>query len=596
MRKKSLLLHLVTFVACFVLGIMCLNPVSVSAETNAEALTEKTLVAGNDFNSSTTDIKADLNDYATIVAGGKASEKATGLKKVYFNEMSRGKAGFIKFTEPITVSEYCTISFYVSKNMEPATQLDFYKNEEGVKLSANAAQSAQTENITVGTYNNILANRQMVTLQLKNFADENDKVNGFIVVHTTDERESDYEGFTLNIYNMTCTPVADYSLEVKQGKEDFSIDTANINGALSSPSSIGLSYEKAKKYANGFNEYCAFKLNFTSEIDTYFYKTIVLSVDFVGRNVTLTQYWSYYIDLFKGDETEIRHSKAVASYSVFAGFKSAIVINLQDFADEKGMVKSIIFYNYDTTTMGVNADSEAINIGICESKVLTTTVESMSKVDNEGGVYFWAMPNKKVEGDSVKTFVGWEYNDRLYGAFNEWPKGTTAETVTATPVYVDFYMAKGASVRLTEPSGIRWQTYIGAQALTYLNGQKDNTLVFGTTVKCAGSSKELNIKTENGWNVDFGANDEILSYHFNAVMTNMEGNYERLFIATGYVDITYHTGRTMRIWAAQCDNERSIQYIAEKAKADIGNNGFNPTEAEIAVLDKYIAGDGKAEA
>ena len=590
--KKNILLRIVGVVASFVFCFAFLCPVLAKVSATEE-LTDKELVAGTGFTAVAT-TEASISSSVTaeypkaaFKAGVAATESATGKQKVYVNSFSRGCATVVTFTEAIAVADYPTITFGVSKNIGAKTTLDFYRNESATVIGETA--SLQTEIVSSTTYNNNVANIQTPTVSLAPFANDG-LVSSFIVVHTWDERvdpngNDDYEAFTLNIYNITCIayiPPQDYTLSVEN--DDMSVAKTTAQGTLATPSGWGKSSGATAQsqilkniyrlYVNDFAEYAGFELKFKTPINANTHKNLVLTLMIYNRTVTNTAYWSHYIDLFKAGTEKINHADAVASYSVFHGlFKSAIVINLADFADENGLVSSIIFYHHDETSAGVAADSVKSAVAIMESQVLVNEVTKMTKAAEEVTGYFWAMPDKKA---TKETFVGWNVNGKLYGAYNLW----NDDGVEATPVYVKFYVADGAYIRADEPTGLRFITHLGKDSYDYLKAQ--GTLTFGTLIKCAGSAEELNVPRVNSW-VDSGE-----SYSFNGVMVDIqEDYYGYVFTATGYMDITYETGRTMRIWAAQGDTERSIAQVAYRALQD-------PTatwsEDQIDMLEKYSAG------
>ena len=586
MKKKNILLRMVGVLASFVFAFAFLCPI-VGAVSATENPTDKTLSAGKGFTAvATTEatISSSVTSWypnAAFKAGVAAKEGATGLQKAYVNQFSRGCATVITFTEPLVVADYPTITFGVSKTIGAQTTLDFYRNEKATVIGETA--SVQTETMLVGNHTG-LTTIQTLTVALAPFANEG-VVSSFIVVHTNDLRDAgDYADFTLNIYDITCiayVPPQDYALSVENG--DMTVDKTAAKGTLAAPSGWGTSSGATAQsevlkniyrlYVNDFAEYVGFELKFSTPLNANTHENLVLTLMIYNRTVSETAYWSHYIDLFKAGTEKINHADAVASYSVFHGlFKSAIVINLADFADENGLVKSIIFYHHDETSAGVAADSVKAAVAIMDSQVLVNEVTEMTKEAEDKTGYFWAMPNKKATNE---TFVGWQVGDKLYGAYNLW----NDDGVKATPVYVNFYVADGAYVRSDKPTGIRFITHMGKEGYEYLCAK--GTLTFGTLIKCAGSSQELNVPRVNSW-VDSGA-----TYSFNGVMTDLdETYYTYVFTATGYVDITYETGRTMRMWAVQGDAERSIAQVAYKALNDSSANWGDDVRT---VLEKYAA-------
>lgn len=167
----------------------------------------------------------------------------------------------------------------------------------------------------------------------------------------------------------------------------------------------------------------------------------------------------------------------------------------------------------------------------------------------------------------------------------------TAKT-SFTPVCMGVTNEAGASIRLSEPTGIRFGTKIDRNFFDTLGG----SAVYGVKV----ARKDV---LQNG---DFAAltDENSVSYDsananfrwvtegefFRTVLMNInEANYQTALCWNAYVTVTYADGTTATFWAdwTERDNCRSLAQVAQSALAD---TTVSWTEAETALLNT-IAGN-----
>ncbi len=161
------------------------------------------------------------------------------------------------------------------------------------------------------------------------------------------------------------------------------------------------------------------------------------------------------------------------------------------------------------------------------------------------------------------------------------PAGTVFDSTsgkTITAVFAKFGMINGASARTDTPTGIRFQTYFDKSVYDILTAA-GYTVSFGTLIIPADFITENGAVNYNLLTLDtqlttlniastkqFTVGDYM---YYNAAVVNVkEGNYNRQFLARGYMQIT-KDGETTTYYAGVNDNARTIVEIAQKALADV---------------------------
>ena len=170
-------------------------------------------------------------------------------------------------------------------------------------------------------------------------------------------------------------------------------------------------------------------------------------------------------------------------------------------------------------------------------------------------------------------------------------KQLTAET-SFVPVCMGVTNEAGASIRLSEPTGIRFGTQIDRAFFDTLGG----SAVYGVKVArkdvlqngdFAALTDENSVSNDSA-NANFRWVTE--GEFFRTVLMNIdEANYQTALCWNAYVTVTYADGTTATFWAdwTERDNCRSLAQVAQSALAD---TTVEWTEAEKALLNK-IAGN-----
>ncbi len=210
---------------------------------------------------------------------------------------------------------------------------------------------------------------------------------------------------------------------------------------------------------------------------------------------------------------------------------------------------------------------------------------------------------------SGKSFIGYMIEGNLYPAGTELKYNAQSTTVTA--IFADFAMFNSASVRMDEPTGLRFSTQL--DCFTYL-AEQEITFQLGTLIAKASDISsgdaidyeklttnaavaKLNIVSTVQVNAPNGYTQ------FNAAVVNLaERLYPEEFAARAYMTITYADGSTETVYAKVSDNTRSVTDVATMALADTkvlqttgypyeADNGFSPYPYEQRTILRKFIGD-----
>ena len=202
----------------------------------------------------------------------------------------------------------------------------------------------------------------------------------------------------------------------------------------------------------------------------------------------------------------------------------------------------------------------------------------------------------------------------LIGAGATIPEGFTARTgdvalpakVAAnlnTTVIYGFGLLDGASIRISEPSGLRFTAVLGADYLASLNGNVSYGIIIAPTdyVKAAG---EFTIEALEGLTVTGGSKYKVIPaeycsnnpevdgyYEFSAVLAPIQAtNYDRAFSARAYVKVDgvyYYSEYDEDL------NSRSVSEVADKAYNDL-SVGMTEKYSFMVVEDIYSPYDSES--
>lgn len=528
--------------------------ISVYDGTLTKSGATSTYVPGTDYTVSSISFaqKADGVTYPTEI--GKSGDS------IYVNAFKRLCATVVYLNKPISAENVYSFNVSFSKAMGDQTQFDFYQNIEGVTVG-DLSDSKHTVISTAA--NGIVDN---TTIRVADLADSSGVISSFIIVHTTDNR-GDNHPMAFKLYNITTTSVDSVTADNVLALDGVDI----VNGTSNATNNVSFmtSVEKGKMFANNLFKGYAATVKFGNPIDINLWKTLELRLNIMG----ISNKYSLYLDLFKAGATDFSHNSADARYTVLnsrdensedKAFVSGLVINLADFANEQGLVESITIVNYDNSGDKVNAG----NLSVFESYLSTEAFEDYQVSDGE---YTLSMPEKTAEN---KAFVGWDIGGKLYAPFSKY----TGETATATPVYVEFFMEEGASIRVDLPAGLRFSSYFSASDLEALESSCTFVNLF-TWITSPNSTKELEILRQGSW-IEEGS-----LVKFNGVMVGIDKtDYTRTFIGRSFMEIAYEDTTVVRILSVGSHIERTVAYVAQEAIED--GECANDTD-KLAILKKF---------
>lgn len=212
------------------------------------------------------------------------------------------------------------------------------------------------------------------------------------------------------------------------------------------------------------------------------------------------------------------------------------------------------------------------NISFVDSATVTIKNIDETTIKTESAVGKYTLPALPEEG---KTLLGYNVNGKFVKTGSEIIvlKDTTVTAIFAT------FATNSASIRLNEPTGMRFRSYIDNATLTYLSEinigysigtliaksadiTEDNTLkVENLTLES--SVKKLNIvMTSEGSNL----NNADGNLYFNAAIVNIkQSHYGWNFTARAYITFTVD-GETITVYTDGCT--RSVSEVAQSALAD----------------------------
>lgn len=224
-------------------------------------------------------------------------------------------------------------------------------------------------------------------------------------------------------------------------------------------------------------------------------------------------------------------------------------------------------------------------------------------LDTENATITLADAPAAVEG---KTFIGWSTAANvLYPAGVEY---TVSGNVTITAVYMDMQMVAGASIRKSNPSGIRFSTKIAESDYNENYMTEMGTLIIPTdmlagkafTVEGLNGATHLNIVRTTWLSADSIsglkiANTDGYKLYAGVMTTVQQGNYTRDFSARGYVKVSYADETSVYFYTnySETDNVRSVYEVATKS-LDANEADTNGELSKIVnnVADITVTSDG----
>ncbi len=265
------------------------------------------------------------------------------------------------------------------------------------------------------------------------------------------------------------------------------------------------------------------------------------------------------------------------------------------------IVNGVVTFAIDGTTIGTYNDM----IGLSEMYLAFHSADTYAYVDNLNIKHIPQQTSARViydnYGDAVFTsqtditgalpqleksghvFIGYKIDGELY------PAGYSVDTLsdkTVVAVFARFTTFNGASVRVSEPSGIRFTNYLDKNVYNTIGSAN---ISLGTILAHAeditvGSVYNLSLLTLDNleaYNIKnlpctvTGGDDNYLAY--NGAIVGIQDSTVN-FAARGYMTVSYADGSSSTFYAGVNDNVRSLKSVAEKVLSDVcsvENDGYN---------------------
>ena len=170
------------------------------------------------------------------------------------------------------------------------------------------------------------------------------------------------------------------------------------------------------------------------------------------------------------------------------------------------------------------------------------------------------------------VFVGYKVGDKIYKA----GEIEVTEAMDLTPVFVDMDMIKGASIRFSNPTGIRFAATINNADIEALGSAVSMGMVITRTI--GDEVKYLDAVANNTYAVDANTTG------FNVVVSNIS-NFDAIYEAKAYVIVNYANGGLTRVLANANDNVRSVKQVAQ---AVLDAEGSKLPQNYLDILNGFI--------
>ena len=233
-----------------------------------------------------------------------------------------------------------------------------------------------------------------------------------------------------------------------------------------------------------------------------------------------------------------------------------------------------------------------------------TALTFILKVEGPEATYKVTLDGKNVATDVVKYTCG-NNEQGYYDKTNDtaYLPGATIELnkdIDLTTINLDVKMLKGASIRLSAPTGLRFQTNItsGNNDLSVLESAKVTTGTIITTTEILGDANiDKNfVKDDTKTKLDIvnsGWYEGKTGNFCGAIVKIDKSNYYTEFVGVGYVTIKYNDNTEKTIFASvneKGDNIRSASTVAKSVQqSEKYQNNYTKEQKEI--VDAYAKGN-----
>ncbi|WP_347994959.1 hypothetical protein [uncultured Eubacterium sp.] len=302
--------------------------------------------------------------------------------------------------------------------------------------------------------------------------------------------------------------------------------------------------------------------------------------------------------------TDIMNAKTV--FGVVRGGTNSVIIDGVEYINAKDARSTKVYIGNDC----IYVDAALLDAPVGETQyhmiTLTggTALTFILKVEGPEATYKVTLDGENVATDVVKYTFG-NNEQGYYDKTNDtaYAPNTTIELnkdIDLTTINLDVKMLKGASIRLSAPTGLRFQTNItsGNNDLSVLESAKVTTGTIITTTEILGDANiDKNfVKDDTKTKLDIvnsGWYEGKTGNFCGAIVKIDKSNYDTEFVGVGYVTIKYNDNTEKTIFASvneKGDNIRSASTVAKSVQqSEKYQNNYTKEQKEI--VDAYAKGN-----
>ena len=307
----------------------------------------------------------------------------------------------------------------------------------------------------------------------------------------------------------------------------------------------------------------------------------------------------------KWNISDIMNAKAV--FGVVHGDAKSVIIDGVEYINAKD-ARSTKVYIGGADCVYVDAALLDAPVGKTQYHMITltggTALTFILKVEGPEATYKVTLDGEDVATDVVKYKCG-NNEQGYYDKTNDtaYLPGATIELnkdIDLTTINLDVKMLKGASIRLSAPTGLRFQTNItsGNNDLSVLKSAKVTTGTIITTTEILGDANiDKNfVKDDTKTKLDIvnsGWYEGKTGNFCGSIVKIDKSNYDTEFVGVGYVTIKYNDKTEKTIFASvneKGDNIRSASTVAKSVQqSEKYQNNYTKEQKEI--VDAYAKGN-----
>lgn len=307
----------------------------------------------------------------------------------------------------------------------------------------------------------------------------------------------------------------------------------------------------------------------------------------------------------KWNISDIMNAKAV--FGVVHGDAKSVIIDGVEYINAKD-ARSTKVYIGGADCVYVDAALLDAPVGKTQYHMITltggTALTFILKVEGPEATYKVTLDGEDVATDVVKYTCG-NNEQGYYDKTNDtaYLPGATIELnkdIDLTTINLDVKMLKGASIRLSAPTGLRFQTNItsGNNDLSVLESKKVTTGTIITTTEILGDANiDKNfVKDDTKTKLDIvnsGWYEGKTGNFCGSIVKIDKSNYDTEFVGVGYVTIKYNDNTEKTIFASvneKGDNIRSASTVAKSVQqSEKYQNNYTKEQKEI--VDAYAKGN-----